>query len=400
MNIELLKEKISTKFRTQEDFAESIGVARRTLQNWFSSGLVPNDKYFDILDSLDLEESEEEKLLNLPKLQMVFRAKHSIQASNDGALLCENIAESFLKLSSTAYQTKDSIPVLQKPFSIETITSTVRSIFSLEESSPVFLNDVLERLKFHNVSTIFFPFDKIGIDIHKQGREVAFTAVKEGKRIIFLDTNRKVDEVLFDLIHEVTHIVCGHIPETTTEVDEKLCNDVATEIIYPKLFFVKNVKMTEHLKHCSKYPYNQVKEWINLILKDLDWSAMGIALALERYEYFAKSNNSFKRLMGINAQIKKLTQTVDQMYFENFNTDNFEAMLSFFKSDIYKSRDFYNGFIELKNGAIYGHISPSRLAEILRINKGDADELVKKWVMEDSEEVEHEEGLIHDQELE
>lgn len=399
MNIDLLKEQISKKFKSQEEFADLIGVTRRTLQNWFSNESVPNDKYFDILNTLDLEGEEEEKLLNLTTMQIVFRSKHSILASDHGAKLCKEIAESFLKLSNTAFQVKDSIPVLQKPFSIETIISTIRSIFSLSESEPILLNDVLERLKFHNVSTVFFPFDKIGIDVKKQGREVAFTVVKDGKRIIFLDTNRTTDEVLFDLIHEVAHIVCGHIPEMTTEVDEKLCNDVATEIIYPRLFFIKNSKMTEVLQNCSRYQYNQVKEWINLILKDLDWSAMGIALTLEKYGYFAKTNNSFKRLMGINAQIIKSSQNIDQMYFANFDTNNYDSILTFFKKDIYKNRDFYNGFIELKNGAVYGHISASRLAEIICINRGDADELVKEWVKEDSEEVMHEEGPIHDKVL-
>lgn len=399
MNIVYLKEKITEKFNTQENFAEAISVHRRTLQNWFKNESVPQDKFFDILDILDLSEEDEETLLNLPKLKMVFRSKHLIKASDEGALMCEGIAESFLKLSGSAFQVRDSIPVLQNPHTLETVVSTIRSVLSLDDSEPAYLNDSLERLRFHNVSTVFFPFDKIGIDVERQGREVAFTAMKDSKRVIFLDTNRQMDELLFDLIHELTHIVCGHDPETTTKEDEKFCNAVATEVIYPRLFFAKNPKLTSTLVECSKYGYNQVKEYIRTIVKDLDWSAMGIALSLCRYEYFGRTNNSFKRLMGINGQFKKQSQNLDEMYFENFNTSDYDSMINFFKNDIYKNKDIYNGFIELKNGATYGHISPSRLAEILNLNKGDADELVKEWIMEDSDVNVHEEGLIHDAEI-
>lgn len=398
MNIEFLKEKITEKFPTQEEFATSLGVTRRTLQNWISKCSIPEDKVFGILDVLDLEEREEETLLNVPQTQVVFRTKHTRKAEEDAEKVCKKIADSFLKLSSNTYKISESIPVLQEPHSKDTIVGTIRKIFALDESEPVILNDVLERLRAHNVSIIFFPFDKFGIDIQKQRREVAFTAVNGLKRIIFLDINRTVDEVLFDLIHELTHIVCGHLPTETTEEDEKFCDSVATEIIYPQMFFFKNETLTEFLR--SNINYLEVKEVIRRLTKDFDWCAMGLALAFESHGFIKKGTKSFNRLMQINSQMKKTNLSLDKMYFENFDTSNYDSIVSFFRDDLYKNKEIFNGFIELKNGAIYGHISPSRLSEILDMNRGDVDELVKAWVMEDAEEAEaHKEGPNHNSEF-
>ncbi len=372
MNFEFLKNKISQKFSSQEEFAKSLGVTRRTLQNWISKLEVPEDKIFGILNSLDLDEDEENLLLDVPQTQLVFRTKHTRRAQPQVEVICKKIAESFFKLSSNTYKVSESIPVLQKPYSKEVIVGTIRKILSVEESEPVVLSDVLDRLKIHNMGIVFFPFNKFGI-------------------------NRTTDGVIFDLLHELAHIVCGHLPNDTTEEDEKFCDLVATEIIYPRMFLVKNEKLLDFLVNNGEKKYLDVKEVIRYLVKDFDWSAMGLALSLKSYEYISSNAKSFNRLMQIDNQMKAFNPTLEKMYFENFDIDNYEIIKSFFRNDIYKSKEIYSGFIELKNAAIYGRISASRLSEILGMNIGDVDELIKSWVMEDTREVEaHEEGSNHD----
>ncbi|MBF0299903.1 MAG: ImmA/IrrE family metallo-endopeptidase [Oligoflexia bacterium] len=394
MNFEFFKDKITEKFSSQENFANKIGVSRRTLLNWFSKKSIPNEHLFSILELLDLSESDENTLLSIPKLQLVFRTKHKMTARQKSEELCQNVASSFMKLDSTAYETKSAIPILSNP-SIETAVASIKNLLSLRDDVPATLTSVLETLKANGPRVIFFPFNRIGIDIQTQGREVAFTAVQGDKRIIFLDTNRRVDEVLFDLIHELTHIVCGH-PSNTSEDNEHFCNEVSQEIIYPRTFFLKNKKLLSFLQNCSKENFNRVKEFITLLMKDFDWSSMGIALALERYDHLSKASNSYKWLMAIDSQLKKQVPTFDDIHFSTFNKNDFDSLIKFFQNDIYKNKEIFSGFIELKNAAMYGHLSPSRLAELLGLNGGDADELVKSWIKdEDSEEL-HEEGQISD----
>lgn len=102
-----------------------------------------------------------------------------------------------------------------------------KNLLSLSESEPVKLGDILMELKKHNIGVFFMPFNKIGLSFPKTStnREVAFTAQKGERVIIFVDTNRKIDEVNFDLCHELAHVVLNHT--ITTDDEEKLCNKVA-----------------------------------------------------------------------------------------------------------------------------------------------------------------------------
>lgn len=388
MNFDFLKTKITEKFSTQENFADQIGVARRTLLNWLSKKSIPNEHLFSILELLDLDEHEEDILMATPKLSLVFRTKREMLPGKSAQELCQNLASSFVKFNTAAYETKNAIPILNNP-TFDNVVAVVRGFLSLKDDIPATLNSVLEALRTNGLRVIFFPFHRIGINIQKRDREVAFTAILGDKRIIFLDTNRTRDELLFDLIHELVHIVCGH-PSTTTDELEHFCNDVAKEIIYPKTFFFKNPKLLEFLKNCGTLNFIKVKEMITLVIKDFDWSSMGVALALQGHGHLNKSSHSYKRLMTISFKIKGQSQTFDDVYFETFNKTDFESLSIFFQNEIYKNKDIFNGFIELKNAATYGHLSPSRFAEILGLNRGDADELVKSWIKEDSENIQEE----------
>jgi Zn-dependent peptidase ImmA (M78 family) len=383
MNIEYFKAAIATKFKSQEDFATSIGINRRTLQNWFTSNNIPKGKLFSILSSLDLDEREEDILLDRPKLQMVFRAKYKKTTSEENKRVFSSFAETFMKLNGTSYSLSEEFPRLAKPYSLKTIVGTLRNLLALKESEPAKLFEVLEKLKEFNVNTIFFPFNKLGLEIELSTKEVAFTAFKEEKIIIFLDANRTFDESLFDLLHELAHIICNHVPENTTKEDETLCNSVAQELIYPHLFFTKNEKLKEFFQNFSYVHINKVREVFKLLTKDFDWSPIGIALSFSTYGFIQRDSSQYRNLMSINKQLKENNKTITDLFFENLVTSDLEKLLTFFSSDIYKSKDIYKGFLELKNGATFGHLSPRWMSEIFNVNPGDMDEIVRVWRDED-----------------
>lgn len=384
MNIELLKSAITEKFGSQESFATAIGVSRRTLLNWFSSSSIPSDKVFSILSSLDLDETREDALLARPKLEMVFRAKYKKPTSEENKKKFRELADIFMKLNGNAYTLNEAFPRLASPFNFKTVVSTLRSLLSLKDSEPAKLFDVLERLKEVNVNVIFFPFNKLNLELEENTKEVAFTAFKEEKILIFLDTNRTFDQSLFDLLHELTHIICNHVPDTTTKEDETFCNSVAQELIYPEMFFLKNERVTSFFVNFSKFQIGPLKEIIRILAKDFDWSPMGIALSLCAQKRITRAGYQFRTLMVIHQQLRDSSKTIAELFFENFDTTNVDKFIEFFSLDIYKSKDIYKGFIELKNGATFGYLSPSKMSELLNVNSGDMDEIVGIWKKEDS----------------
>lgn len=383
MNIEFLKSAITQKFGSQESFATAIGVSRRTLLNWFASNSIPNDKVFSILSNLDLGEDEEDTLLARPKLQMVFRAKYKKATSTENKQKFSEFADIFMKLNGGAYSLSDAFPRLARPYTLKTVVATLRSLLVLKESEPAKLFEVLEKLKELNVNVIFFPFNQLHLELEENTKEVAFTAFKDEKIIIFLDTKRTFDQVLFDLLHELTHIICNHIPEETTKDDETFCNAVAQELIYPEMFYKRNERIITFFTGFQNIHVDRVREYIKFLTKDFDWSPIGIALSLSSYGLLSKQSSQFKTLMMINKQLNENNKTIADMFFANFDVSDVDKFVSFFSTDIYKSKDIYKGFIELKNGATFGHLSPSKMSELFNVNSGDMDEIVKIWRNED-----------------
>lgn len=383
MNIEILKSNITQKFGSQDAFANAIGVTRRTLLNWFANNSIPNDKVFSILSNLDLSEEDEDILLARPKLKMVFRAKYKRATSIENKKKFSEFADIFMKLNGSAYNLNESFPRLAQPFNLKTVVATLRSLLSLKEAEPAKLFEVLERLKEFNVNVIFFPFNKLNLELEENTKEVAFTAFKNEKILIFLDANRTFDQSLFDLLHELTHIICNHSPETTKKEDETFCNSVAQELIYPHMFFVKNERIASFFSNYSRTQINSVRELIKLLIKDFDWSPIGIALSLSSQGFMTNGSSQFKTLMSINRQLNENNKTIAELFFRNFDISDIDKFMDFFSSDIYKSKDIYKGFIELKNGATFGHLSPSKMSELLSVNSGDMDEIVRIWRNED-----------------
>jgi len=85
---------------------------------------------------------------------------------------------------------------------------------------------------------------------------------------------------------------------------------------------------------------------------------------------------------------------ISDLYFEGFDPNNYDKLIEFFDVDIHRNINLFQPFIKLKDAATFGDITPRRLAEILAIDVGDADELVRYW--DNQVENEGDEGLTTD----
>ncbi len=384
MNLDFFREKINQVFPTIEEFASQIGVTRASVSAWLNGRSTPEDsRLLDIADALQLSEREVDSLLGIPETSIVFRKVGGTASEDDIKRKSQDIADTFFKIDGSSYVLTGSFVAIANNNDPLSIANYIRkNLLSLTDSEPVKLGDILMELKKHNIGVFFMPFNKIGLVFPNTNtnREVAFTAQKGERVIIFADTNRKIDEINFDLCHELAHVVLNH--SVTNDEQERLCNKVAQELVYPKAFLEHKKNALAPFLDASKFSWYATREKFLELRREFDWCPKGLALSLRDNGLIKPNKHEFFRLMKLQANFDDQNKSVGDIYFRNFNTEDFESLELFFNEEILKNKDIFKPFIELKDASTCGRLSPRKLAEVLQIDSGDADELVRSWISE------------------
>lgn len=384
MNATFLRDKINQHFSTIEEFATSIGVTRASVSTWLNGRGNPEDsRLLDIANALSLSDQEIDNLLGVPETSIVFRKVGGTSSEEEIRKQSQEIANTFFKIDGSSYILTGSFLSIASNQDPLPIASYIRkNLLSLSETEPVKLGDILMELKKHNIGVFFMPFHKIGLSFPNSStnREVAFTAQKGERVIIFVDTNRTIDEINFDLCHELAHVVLAH--SVTTDDEEKLCNKVAQELVYPKAFLEQKKAALSAFTNATKFSWYVTREKFLELRREFDWCPKGLALSLKDNGLITSNSHEFRRLMKLQLNFAEQNRSVGDIYFKNFDTENFDSLVTFFSEEILKNKDIFKPFIELKDASTCGRLSPRKLAEILSIDSGDADELVRSWISE------------------
>ena len=383
MNFEFLKEKIKERFKSQEIFADAIGVTRPTVSAWINDKGRPEEhRFFDIINALELTEQEVDRLLNVPQVSVVFRKIGGTQSEQTIKEKSKDLADTFFKIDGSAYVVKGNLLSIKAQTDPIEVANHIRRILGIEKNEPAILSEVLVELKKNNINVFFVPFEKIGITlptIQTSHKEVAFTAIKGDKKIIFVDTKRTRDESNFDVCHELAHIVLDHT--VTNDDEEKFCNKIAQELVYPATFLNER-KSDLNIFLNARNPWPSVVSKFNHFYSEYDWSPKGLALALKDNSLIKKDSHEFNRLMKLHSLIKPKIKMIDDHYFKGFDANDFDKLTTFFGETIFKDKEVYKPFVEIKDAALSGRLSSRKFAELLNIDSGDADELVRSWETE------------------
>lgn len=380
LNIAFLQSKIDQKFSGKViDFAKAVGVSKQAAYDWLNQkSSIEDRRVFDIAFALDLDEAETEALIGVPQTVLCFRKKGMDSANPLVRENSVNLANTFFKIDTSSYILKDSFTFGVRTSELSTIAKLIRQNLQIEGNIPVTFKLLLAELSRHNICVFFIPFRRLGLGLSKSSnREVAFTARKSDRMLVFVDTERTKDEAVFDICHEMTHILLGHVDPN--EEEELLCNKSAQELVYPKRFFEAHPKELEVFADTSKHSWTRVYEKFARLSREFDWSPKGLALALRDYGFIGKASHAFRRLLTLEKTIAKSRKTIDELFFQRFDPHNLDALEAFFSDDIQKEPDIFRPMIELKDAAAFGHLSSRKLAEILTIEAGDADEIVRSW---------------------
>lgn len=380
MNLEFLRAKIDEKFDSMGKFAEAIEVNRVTVSNWVRNIHEPESyRLLDIADALELTPSEVDTLMGIPSVSVVFRKIGRTPSDESVRATSEQIADTFFKIDSSDYPVRTNIyPISGAPQPLE-VANQIRTFLGIKNNEPVVLNEVFVELKRHNIAVYFIPFKKLNIALPENTsnhREVAFSAFKGDRKFIFLDTERTKDGVTFDICHELAHILLDH--RETTDEEEELCNAVAQELMVPAALVRENEDIFRPFLD-PMVPWVKMVSRFNQLYSEYDWSPKGLALALSNNGYFTKNSHQFRRLMKFDFTWRKRLKTIDQQYFSDLDVSNYESLERFFSEIIYSNKDIYKPFWEIKEAALDGRLSYRRIASLLNIDSGDAEELIRSW---------------------
>lgn len=167
--------------------------------------------------------------------------------------------------------------------------------------------------------------------------------------------------------------------EDPTHDDERLCNGAAQELIYPRNFFEEHKSELAVFTDAKGHSWNRAVEKFHQLSLEFDWSPCGLAFALRDFGLIGKDSHEFKRLMTLEKSVRKYRRSIDQLFFSEFDPSDSDLLEKFFNDDIQKDRNIFRPMIELKNAAMFGHLSPRKLAEIFGADSGDMHEIVRSW---------------------
>lgn len=386
MNLEFLRSKINDKFGTIENFADQLGLTRASVSRWLNERAEPEeDRIFDIINLLELSEDESDKLLDVAPTQVSFRRNDMSASEIVTYERAKGIADTFFKINGSQYGVKEFLSIAtEQKLSVDLISDFIRTnLLDLKSDEPASLQNVVAQLKKHSINIFFVPFQKLGLTEQHHSREVAFFVRKGSRAIIFADTERTLDQSLFDICHELAHLVINQPSSHDSKVEE-LCNCVAEALIYPRDFFTKNaVPCTQLLSNLDANSFNDYYELVYDLYQKFDWCPKGLSIALKNYGYIKEGSIEEIFLLEFNNQYKEETRTIDQDYFAELNLNNLDSLIEFYEKHVNRKKDFYKPFVEIKNAAIFGRLSARRLSEVLCIDSGDADEIIKIWTKEE-----------------
>lgn len=377
MDAAFLKERVGKVFDRVEDFAAAMSVSRKTVYNWFDGQIPHPSRILKIVDALKLDPQDVDALLGVPQTQVEFRRKGLKEAEPAIAAAAKSIAETFFKIEADAYRPTDGLLSGVSDKKIEHVVKYLRGVLSLADDEPATLNYVLAQLKKYSLEVYYLPFKRLGLSGAKTAnREVAFTALHEDRAIVFLDAERKFDESTFDLCHELAELVIG-FDQDPSDGKEQKCNEIARELIFPKRFIEANSNRFAIFTKAKGQDVAAAGHLLAQFWREFNWSPVGICLALQSVGLIAKDSPEAKLLFWHQKRMN--ARSILDLYFSRFDSKDFDSLKDFFDIDIQKSADLFRPFIKLRDAATYGSMTSRRLAEMLSIDSGDADELVRHW---------------------
>lgn len=236
-----LKKFVKAKAFTQEAFSEAVGVTRPTYNAWINGQMPKGIHLIKIWKKLgvkaeDLFDLSPSAVQVLPLHRKRGRAINTEKSDKATYALAESFAGLF---DDTDVPSLQLVATIRSDAAAESVAIEMRKLMGLENGNtpPTFLQ-VMRLLDQLQVCAIFTSFPK-------EIKDYAFYTQIRGSRVVFINTNTSVLDLVFPVLHEAVHAVRPPLESNDPdEIDreENFCDKVASLVQFSD-FYIQEVRI-------------------------------------------------------------------------------------------------------------------------------------------------------------
>ena len=261
-----LKEVVESRYGTQDEFCAKINVSRQAYSAWVNDDKIPNGKsLMRIARELKLSVAcffENDACVN-PQFMPMHNAKNSAEKMQAARAL----AEEYSGLIRT-----ENAPVFQQVCELPTddymrLALEFRRLAGVPENDPMGYGKVFKLAQSLNICIIFREFPAVLTDTY------AFHYPVNGISVIFVDTNARVTDLIFILLHEICHAVRRN--NTSSPEEDEFCDRVADAAQFPQIYL-------NELQHGLNSASNADEQLTFLLPQLKKFSLLGLYKSFER----------------------------------------------------------------------------------------------------------------------
>lgn len=372
INRSFFDELLTARSLSQKAVAEQLGENEKSFSRWLNQGQIPSRLIWGLRRTLGLKSEEMKILLMVPEFKVFFRRRFLAEPPEETKNTAISWAKTFLDLSSL-HSSKKFVPVdYSEQEDPVFVADKIKSLLNIPER--VTLDTLISALREEGIEVAFVPFSLLNAcGENAKAKEDAFS-VTDGKRsCIFVDTNLSRDKAPFVIAHELAHIFRSS--KNIDKIEERFCNRIAGEIIYPRSFFDKYSSIIRSIIATNNL--DRVISLIEEIKKDIGGEFWGIVLHLKDLG-FLKGGGFFGKLNQVGKARSESKNTIHTNFFQEFITSDFAKQKDFWLDPDLQSFPEYVFFNTIKNAIQLDKMTPRAFAEIFAMDLSIADEVASQ----------------------
>lgn len=346
----------------------------------------PASRISDVFRLLNIESKEDRELaLNLPQLKLSFRSKRDILESEVPKNVLSKVStfsKTYLSLSSDEIIDSQLVDIRNKIGSnrdYRAVAKVIRTFLDISDSTPFDYSQFDYAFKKYGINLFFVPFSSFGF-FSQENTLRALTANKANNYLVLCDSDRTLDEIMFDATHELVHIFTGTVGEIPNDEVEKFVDLVAEELIYPESFLTKEFPfLLEDGKRATpdlflKHNFRKLIESSTYIApRGIAKTLITLGLISENQKVYTwmhdEEHEHYLKFYG------KSLSKIGQIDFDFTDTFKYE---DFVKNIVLNNIKKYPLFYLLARSLVRNKITHKAFADIFGMDYGDVDELKKE----------------------